>query len=479
MSYDPILFAEAAPVRDALRAANAPMFVARLTSGSAPRLDIGTFERNAAPAILANVQSLLRNQGLSVRIRVRQHNPRTLRKIRSLEALLAATGSGTLVFDRTKALQRSEAILTLTQGLRAKLGSAMMGAFFAAERRTLFLVLAGTERASVADAAGRQSLVAAAEAAWQAAQDNDPFDVALRIGFEVPSGAEVIAVDRQTVRAAMLQMVRNPLKGRLGTAILATLAGATISVPALAADLVMSPPDTSVPAASSEPAVDEPNFSVGLLSGVARDPILFDHLWAGVEAKGTIPLGERFGAQLDVGLATDQYYGAALHLFARDPAMGLVGIVGSAESQYGVTMNRIGAEFEYYLSDNFTIGARAGYQGGTSPNGAFGRLDVKFYPDPNLALTGGLEAQPTFALARAGFEWRPAIDGLAGMSVSADGSMTSTGDYRAMFGLHFQIGGSETLRDRDRKSDPESAIFNKIDVSSAVPKAGYGGSPPS
>jgi hypothetical protein len=189
-------------------------------------------------------------------------------------------------------------------------------------------------------------------------------------------------------------------------------------------------------------------------------------------------LGDRFGAQLDVGLATDQYYGAALHLFARDPSMGLVGIVGSAESQYGVTMNRIGAEVEYYLNDNFTISARAGYQGGTSPNGAFGRLDVKFYPDPNLALTGGVEAQPTFALARAGFEWRPAIDGLAGMSVSADGSMTSTGDYRAMFGLHFQIGGSETLLDRDRKSDPTSAIFNKIDVSSAVPSPGYGGSPP-
>ncbi len=472
MSYDPILFVETAPVRDALRTLNVPIFVARLTSGSRPILELGTLERGAEPVILANVQPVLRNRGISVHVRVRRHKASTLRKIRSLEALLDATGSGTLVFDRTKALQRSEAILTLTQGLRAKLGRAMLGAFFAAERRTLFLVLSAEERGRVADAAGRQALVAAAQAAWQDAQDNDPFDVALRIGFEVPHGAEVVAVDRLTAKAAMLHVLRNPLKGRLGTAVLAALAGATISVPAVAADLVMTPEAPATPIASTEPAVDQPNFSAGLLAGVAHDPVLFNHLWAGLEAKGTIPLGDRFGAQVDLGAASDQYYGAALHLFARDPAMGLVGIVGSAESKYGVSMNRVGAEVEYYLNDNFTVSARAGYQGGSAPNGAFGRLDVKFYPDPNLALTGGVEAQPTFALARAGFEWRPAIDGLAGMSLSADGSYASNGNYRAMFGLHFQIGGgSTTLVDRDRRSDPGSAIFNEIDVSSAVPKA--------
>jgi hypothetical protein len=144
-------------------------------------------------------------------------------------------------------------------------------------------------------------------------------------------------------------------------------------------------------------------------------------------------------------------------------------------------MNRVGAEVEYYLNDNFTIGARVGYQTGTAPNGAFGRLDVKFYPDPNFALTGGVEAQPSFSLARGGFEWRPAVDALAGISVSGDASVTSTGNYRATFGLHFQIGGSETLRDRDRKSDPSSAIWNQIDVTSAATGSGsgaYGGGAP-
>lgn len=97
---------------------------------------------------------------------------------------------------------------------------------------------------------------------------------------------------------------------------------------------------------------------------------------------------------------------------------------------------------------------------------------MKFYPDPNLSLKAGVEFQPSLSLARAGFEWRPALDGLAGLSLSGDGMVTNTGDYRAMFGLHFQIGGSETLLDRDRRSDPEIGVFNKIDTKSAVPAAG-------
>jgi hypothetical protein len=57
------------------------------------------------------------------------------------------------------------------------------------------------------------------------------------------------------------------------------------------------------------------------------------------------------------------------------------------------------------------------------------------------------------------------------MSISADASVSSNGNYRAMYGLHFQIGGGESILDRDRRSDPESAIWNQIDVSSAA----YGG----
>lgn len=462
-------------VRGALRQVDAPIFVGRLTQGSHPTLELGTLERGATKAIRERVAARLADCGIALRVVVRQHNAHRLAKVRSLQALIAGTGTGELVFDQTKALRRAESVLALSSGLRASLGASMAGAFFDAERRTFYVLLRDDARGRIADAEGRRAMVDAVEQAWRSGADKAGFDLSLCIGFELPAGVDVIAVDRATARHVLLVMLRRPFSWRLGAAVVGMLVGATVSLPALAADLVMSAP--SDPMSAIGPAVDEPNFSISLLSGSARDPVLFDHLWAGLEAKATIPLGERFGAQVDLGAATDQYYGAALHLFARDPSMGLVGLVGSAESQYGVTMNRIGAEVEYYLNDKFTVSARVGYQNGTAPNGAFGRLNVKFYPDPNLALTAGGELQPTFALGRAGVEWRPAIDGLAGLSVSADASVTSTGDYRAMFGLHFQIGGSPTLLDRDRRSDPESGIYNKIDVSSAVPK-GYVGPGP-
>jgi hypothetical protein len=326
-------------------------------------------------------------------------------------------------------------------------------------------VLVGRDAIVAAD--GRDRLaraIASAEAKWRAAAGLN-VELSVRVGTAVPSGIDVVAVDRLTVRTALLGVLRQERVGRWGAALVGFLAGAAVSVPAVAADL------TTELQALSQPAVDEPNITITSLAGVANDPVLFNHLWAGLGLKATLPLGERFGAQLDLGIATDAYYGAGVHLFARDPAMGLVGIVGSAESQYGVSMNRVGAELEYYLSDNLTIAARAGYQFGTAPNGAFGRLDVKFYPDPNFSLSGGVEVQPSFLMARGGFEWRPAADALPAMSITGDGSLSSTGNYRAMFGLHFQLGGSETILDRDRRSDPGTLIWNQIDVSSAA----YGG----
>jgi len=457
-------------VRDALLQLNVPVFVGRMNGNS---LELGTLERRITPSMRHEAQDHLRRRGIQLSVKIVRRNAAKLRKVRSLEALMAKTGQGTLVFDRTSALGRSEAIVDLGSRLRQRLGLEIRGLFCQSERRTLFVVLSRQARSVAVDAAARERVraeIIAAEQEWREAVGANAFQFSVRVGFEVPAGAEVIAVDRKTVRTAFADMMRRPIKSKLGAAVLGSIVGAAITVPAVAADLPMGVIEQQMPV-PSDPAVDEPNVSLSLLSGTARDPVLFDHLWAGLNVKATLPLGERFGAQIDLGAATDQYYGAALHLFARDPAMGLVGIVGSAENQYGVSMNRIGAEVEYYLNDKFTIGARVGYQGGTAPNGAFGRLDVKFYPDPNLKLSAGAELQPSFAVGRLGFEWRPAVDALPGMSVSADASATSTGNYRATFGLHFQLGGSETLVDRDRKSDPDSAIWNQIDTTSAA----YGG----
>jgi hypothetical protein len=81
-------------------------------------------------------------------------------------------------------------------------------------------------------------------------------------------------------------------------------------------------------------------------------------------------------------------------------------------------------------------------------------------------------------MAGAGFEWLPAADSLPGLSLYGDATYANTGDYRLLFGLNFQIGGSGSLIDRHRRSDPVEAIFNTWDVSSAAEDddgSGYGG----
>lgn len=460
-----------AVLREILSGVRTPIFVGRYRESRRKVLEVGTLGNHSTAEIRQQILERLLPIDSEIAVHVVRHKADRLRRIRSLEGLIAQTGKGELVFDRTMALGRSEAIIELGRRLRSRLGSALSSLFFDGDRRTLFIVLPSEARVKQSHWDAREKITAdivEVEQAWRAEAGSAAIELAVRVGFALPAGIEAIAVDRLTVRRTVFQMLRRPVAGKLGAAVIGTLAGGAIALPAASADLSLMLDPTPM----YEPAVDEPNFSFRLMSGVARDPVLFDHLWAGLDAKGTIPLGERFGAQLDLGIATDQYYGAGLHLFARDPGMGLVGIVGSAESQYGVTMTRIGAELEYYLSDNVTVAARVGYQGGSAPNGAFGRLDVKFYPDPNLAVTGGIEAQPSFLVGRAGLEWRPAIDALPGMSVTADASATSTGNYRAMFGLHFQFGGStDSILSRDRKSDPSSALWNQIDTSSAA----YGG----
>jgi hypothetical protein len=458
-------------LRETLAGVTTPIFVGRYQELPRKVLEVGTLGDHPIADLKREIAARILPVDSEIAVRVVRHKADRLRRIRSLEALIAQTGKGELVFDRTLALGRSEAIVALGHRLRERLGTALSSLFFDGDRRTLIVMLPSDARSKQSHWDAREKITAdivEVEQAWRADMGTAAIEIAVRVGFALPAGIDAIAVDRVTVRKTVLQMLRRPVAGGLGAAVIGALAGGAIALPATAADLTLM----LDPEPMYEPAVDEPNFSFQVLSGVARDPVMFDHLWAGLGAKATIPLGERFGAQLDLGVASDQYYGAGLHLFARDPSMGLVGIVGSAESQYGVTMNRIGAELEYYVSDNFTVAARVGYQGGGAPNGGFGRLDVKFYADPNLALSAGVEAQPSFVMGRVGLEWRPALDALPGMSVTADANATSAGNYRATFGLHFQVGGStDSILSRDRKSDPSSAIWNQIDTSSAA----YGG----
>src|SRR5204862_1350237 len=215
------------------------------------------------------------------------HKADRLRRIRSLESLVAQTGNGTLVFDRTLALGRSEAIVALGRRLRERLGTALSSLFFDGDRRTLFIVLPSDNRSKQSHWDAREKITAdivEVEKAWRDAVGAAAIEIAVRVGFALPAGIDAIAVDRVTVRRTVLQMLRRPVAGGLGAAVIGALAGGAIALPAASADLALM----LDPQPMYEPAVDEPNFSFQVMSGAARDPVLFDHLWAGIGAKATI-----------------------------------------------------------------------------------------------------------------------------------------------------------------------------------------------
>ncbi len=446
-----------------------PIFSARLRTGKRDVVELATFERRITAEMRQAAQQTVRRVYAGADVRVVRHDIARMRRVRSLEAFVARTGRGQLLVDRTMVLQRAEQLTGLARVVRATLKSAVSGIFFHSARRVMFVVLSDRERASYGDGAGRtaaETAVAEAVAQWRAKTGATPFTVPIRIGFNLPVGSAVTAVDRATVAATRRRMLSRPIRSGLVAAGLAALAGGSVSVPAMAADPIM---ETTAPMGeTSEPAVNAPNLSLGVV-GVYDSQ--FEEMWGGLTAKGTVPLGHSFGAQLDLEVATDDYYGAGLHLFARDPSVGLFGLIASTESRGGDVLNRAGAEFEYYLNEQVTLAARVGYQTGVGQDGPFGRADVKFYADPDLVLEAGVEVTPNLNLGRLGVEWRPAVDSLPGMSLGADASLTSEGDFRLMFGLNFQIGGgAHTLLDRDRRADPSTLLDNR----QVLANQGYG-----
>jgi hypothetical protein len=88
-------------------------------------------------------------------------------------------------------------------------------------------------------------------------------------------------------------------------------------------------------------------------------------------------------------------------LFWRDPSVGLVGIDGAFGGVNwtgdNITDYRFGGRFEYFASDAFTLGAKAGYvheQEGSHVDGAggyYGNLSAKFYPSDHWALTAAVD----------------------------------------------------------------------------------------
>lgn len=219
-------------------------------------------------------------------------------------------------------------------------------------------------------------------------------------------------------------------------------------------------------ALAQAPAVSQTNGKLSLEGGVAgvdgRDG------GAGL-AQGslTLPLGSSFGVQADgaVGVMNGGFaWGVGGHLFWRDPARALLGLMASTAETNNFGWTRVGVEGDLYLGP-ITLAGHGGYQWGNDSrrinvdSGFFGGADVRFYLNENFAMTAGGGIYAGDWLARGGLELQPGLFKMPGLALFARGAVGEDNYYRLTAGVRFYFGADKSLMRRHREDDPEPIPF--------------------
>ncbi len=219
----------------------------------------------------------------------------------------------------------------------------------------------------------------------------------------------------------------------------------------------------------------------------------------------TFPLTHSFGLQIDGAGSFAQdlnIYGAAAHLFWRDPTTALIGIYGSASradfSNVGgggglfaqdidvgsfsqlsagaatgdltIDVVNIATEVELYL-DRFSLEGMAGASFVDSPASLttiddvylLGNATLAYYITDDLRVDAGWRHGVGGHTGSVGFEWQAHSHTSAGYSGFAQAQVGEGGEVAAVFGLRLYWGDDKTLIERHRLDDP--AIFLRDEFS--------------
>jgi hypothetical protein len=263
----------------------------------------------------------------------------------------------------------------------------------------------------------------------------------VRVGFGLPA-ASLVPVDQRSVMS---------WKARMGRAVGRYWKPVTIAA--------LFGFGATTAARADDPAVAEPNLKVSGTFGEVID----EYTWQ-VQGQFTAPIGRSLGIAVEGGGGAHDghdYYGAAGHLFMRDPDSYLIGVFGgyAESSDFGFDVARAGLEGEFYL-DAITISATAGYQFSSAlGDGAFGSIDLRWYVTKNFYVSGGGAIDDERAYGRVGAEWQPGFAALPGLAFNVQGVFGEDDYHSIMGGLTYYFGVPATLQDRHRKYDPDSALF--------------------
>jgi hypothetical protein len=213
------------------------------------------------------------------------------------------------------------------------------------------------------------------------------------------------------------------------------------------------------PRAEAEPAVSGINGKLTTFGGVTSTGDGEQEGLGGLAGSLTVPLGSAFGAQLDgawARIGDEDFASTGLHVFWRDPRVGLVGLYGGfahLTDAGGQDIGRIGAEAQYFAG-NITLDAAAGIRFGDLDEDAYGRAKIDFYPIEDLKLSGGFAYDERgFGLASAEFQFASSQG--VGVSLFAEGRINDEDNYTALGGIKVYLGEAMSLINRHRKQDPD------------------------
>jgi len=237
------------------------------------------------------------------------------------------------------------------------------------------------------------------------------------------------------------------------------------------------------------PAVSAPNGKIEFDAGMLTLPsAAFMGRAAGTL---TLPLGDRFGIQLDLaGVSAPGFTtSAALHLFTRDPASYLIGGTLGLVSAPGATVFAAGPEAELYL-DRWTLEAWAGLAivhpaTGPARTGVFAMGEAGYYLTDNWRLSLGVSSLDGYNSMQFGTEYLLDAFDLP-FAATTEMRLGQDGAFLGTIGLKGYIGSGppKSLIRHHREDDPSdrstslyaAAGGNTLGGTSSA--SGGGGTPP-
>jgi hypothetical protein len=426
-------------IRNVLRGLPVPVFMAGIDDEAEPRLTLHVSAPHRAADAAALARSEIAKLGCELPVAARQWDRSRFARHASLEATTKALAHDAIVFDPTAAVWRAQSMVELAFHLRRELGEPLLGIYLEPKSRTVYLLMkpAAFAKDGYFDETLRLTLTRTARdvmVAWRR-QRRASIDLTARLCFELPAYPLVAIDDASPAPLAKDGIFR---KTRLMAAGAAVLAMAAIGLHAGSAR-------------AEGPAVSGPNLKLDIGGGFYTDD------GAGL-ASGlfTFPIGEHFGGHIEgaAGVLDDDFaWGASTMFFWRDPDVALAGLFVSHGQIEEDNNTRYGATGQIYL-DRFDVTGQVGYQQHDhDEDGAFGRLELGWYPTDDVRLFLGGDLNPVADAGFAGIEFRPGFEALPGMSLFLDGQVGEHDHSSVIAGVRFYFGESTTLIDRHRRDD--------------------------